>query len=414
MPRREWQPEIEPIAGSSAIHPKVGLLSLNEAVGRVVHHSPALKAAFVEVQAKRGEELQASVKPNPDLKIDIEDFLGAGRRSGFESSQETVSIVQLFEFGDKRVKRLRAASLDTAVSGWELETTRVKVILMAVQAYVDVQAAQERIVVLNKAIVLSEKTEEAVRKRINVGNTSPIELDRAKVSTARARAAIKSEEARFNARRLRLSALWGSTRLDFDRVAGKLGNGVRVPPTERVLAYIDNNPLIARWSDEIGRRSAVLDVEVAKSVRDFSVGAGVRHYADTDDAAVVVSISTPLKIFDTNAGAITAAEQRVTKAEYERDAARVELTGSVAEAMSMLSVAAAQVRSLAQEVLPAAESAYEKTRKGYEEARFDLLNVLDTQRTLFEVRLDLVNARADFEKAKVQVEALIGRPLTEI
>ena len=80
----------------------------------------------------------------------------------------------------------------------------------------------------------------------------------------------------------------------------------------------------------------------------------------------------------------------------------------------MLSVAASQMRSLEREVLPAAESAYEKTQKGYEEARFDLLNVFDAQRTLFEVRLDLVNSKADYEKAKSQVEALIGRPLSDL
>ena len=39
------------------------------------------------------------------------------------------------------------------------------------------------------------------------------------------------------------------------------------------------------------------------------------------------------------------------------------------------------------------------------------MNVLDTQRTLFEARRELVNARADYEKARVQVEALIGREL---
>jgi outer membrane protein, heavy metal efflux system len=415
LPRREWQPIIEPVqGGTTEAHPKVGTLSLKEAVGRVVHHSPALKAAFLEIQAKRGEELQASVKPNPELRAELEDFLGSGTRSGFESSQETVSIVQLFEFGDKRVKRLKAANLDTAVSVWQLETIRVQTILLAVQAYIDVQAAQERIAVLQKSSGLTDNMQRAVLKRIDVGNTSPIELDRAKVATARAKAAVKDEQVRFDASRLRLSALWGSNRSDFERAAGKLGDGIHVPSPERVLAYVDDNPLVAQWTDEIGRRGAVLDVEMAKSVRDYTIGAGVRHYSDGDDAAVVLSVSTPLKLFDTNAGAITAAEQRMAKAQHERDAAKVALTGSVAEALSMLSVAASQMRSLEREVLPAAESAYEKTQKGYEEARFDLLSVFDAQRTLFEVRLDLVNAKADYEKAKSQVEALIGRPLSDL
>jgi hypothetical protein len=32
---------------------------------------------------------------------------------------------------------------------------------------------------------------------------------------------------------------------------------------------------------------------------------------------------------------------------------------------------------------------------------------------VFEVRLDLLNARADYEKARVKVEALIGRDIKE-
>ena len=51
---------------------------------------------------------------------------------------------------------------------------------------------------------------------------------------------------------------------------------------------------------------------------------------------------------------------------------------------------------------------------GATEARFDLLNVLDAQRVLFEVRLELVEAKAEFEKAKVRVETLIGQRLSEL
>ena len=120
----------------------------------------------------------------------------------------------------------------------------------------------------------------------------------------------------------------------------------------------------------------------------------------------------PLPLFDRNDGNIAAAERRITKSELEQQAARSALTSTALEVLGTLSVAASQVRSLQDEVLPAAESAFEKIQSGYEEGRFDLLNVLDTQRTLFEARLELVNAKAEFEKAKVQVEALIGRQLS--
>lgn len=392
----------------------VSSLSLRSAIERVLTFSPALKAAFMEVQARHGDEVQAGVRPNPELRLDVEDFLGSGDKSGFRSSEETLSITQLVELGDKRVTRLRAASLDTTLASWDLEAARFEAVLHAAAIYVDVLASQERLDVLNKSLDVSERTKGAVAKRIKVGNTNPVELDRANVNAARARAALKSEQARYDATRRHLSSLWGSSQIDFERAAGRLGNGTTVPAADRILAYIGDNPTVARWSDEIGRRVAQLDLEQSKSARDYTLGAGVRHSAASDSVAFVVSVTTPLKIYDTNAGAITAAEQRIAKAEFEKQAARQSATGIIAEKMSELSAAAAQVRSLEREVLPAAESAFDKLKSGYEEARFDLVSLLDAQRTLFEVRLELVNAKAEFERAKVQIEALIGRKLTEI
>jgi cobalt-zinc-cadmium efflux system outer membrane protein len=56
---------------------------------------------------------------------------------------------------------------------------------------------------------------------------------------------------------------------------------------------------------------------------------------------------------------------------------------------------------------------YQSKSKGYLEMGFDLLNVLEAQRTVYATRLEIVNARAEFQKAKVQIEALIGRGLYE-
>ena len=68
---------------------------------------------------------------------------------------------------------------------------------------------------------------------------------------------------------------------------------------------------------------------------------------------------------------------------------------------------------LEKEILPSAKEVYDATSKGYLAGGFDLLNVLEAQRTVYATRLEIVNARAEFQKAKVQIEALIGRGLYE-
>ena len=69
---------------------------------------------------------------------------------------------------------------------------------------------------------------------------------------------------------------------------------------------------------------------------------------------------------------------------------------------------------LGQQVLPAAESAFEASRKVFEEGKGDYLNVLDAQRTLIGAREQYVAVLAAQIRAATQVEGLIGQPLATL
>jgi len=155
----------------------------------------------------------------------------------------------------------------------------------------------------------------------------------------------------------------------------------------------------------------VLEVERSKAVPNVTIGAGLRRFETDSSTGMIAGVSLPLPLFDRNEGAIAAAQHRIARAEFDAQAARAQMRGMLIGALGAVAAANAQANAIENQVLPAAQSAFDRTRTGYEEGKFDLLNVLDTQRTLFEARRELVNARADYEKARVQVEALIGREL---
>lgn len=414
MPRTGWVADAHPIPGAPGQPSKAGSLTLSAAVTRALNYNPSLKAAFVEIEARHGEEAQAAVKPNPELLLSVENFGGTRDRAGFQSAEETLEISQLVELGDKRLARLTLAHQEAAVAGWDFEAARTQVVTNAAQAFVMVLASQKRIEVLRKAVAIAEKTQSGVSARIEAGKVSPIELDRVKVGTARAAAAVKTEQAKLEAAKLKLASFWGVSANDFTTAQGRLASKTTVPTASRLKSFLEGNPSIARWSDEIGKRTAQLNLERSKAVPDVKVGAGVRRENDTNATSFVASVSMPLQIFDRNTGSIQAAERRIAKAEFDATAARGDVSATLFEALGLLSVAAAQVRSLEREVVPAAERAFAATEIGYAEGKLDLLNVLDTQKSVFEARLDLVNAQADYENAKVQIEALIGRSLDKI
>ena len=411
LPLRPAVPPEQPVPGASGRPAYADTLSLWDAVTRAIAFSPAVKAAFIEIDARRGEEVQSAVRPNPELALEIENFAGNKDTSGFQSAEETLSLAQTIELGDKRLKRLQAAHLDTSLAGWDHETLRVKVATNAAQVFVDVLISQERVKVLGEFVSLAQTTGASVDARVKGGKASPIELDRAAVALARAEALQKGERARLEAAKRKLAALWGSPDIDFGRAVGRLGNGYAVPSAEALLVLLDNNPLLARWGDEINRRVAQFDLEHAKAIPDITVGAGVRTSQENNSTAMVASLSMPIPLFDRNQGNIAAAERRIAKAENEQQAARNELYATLVEALGELNIAATELRALEKDVLPGAQRAYDKTKIGFDEGKFDILSVLDVQRTVFESRLEVLTARANYEKARVSVEALIGRDL---
>lgn len=411
LPRREWAPEIHPEPGRSGKPSFVKSLSLKNAIARALDYNPAVKAAFQEIEARHGEEAQSGVKPNPELAIEVENFAGSKDKSSFGAAETTVGLSQTIELGDKRLRRLQAAHLDASLASWDYETVRVQVAAATARAFVDVIVAQERLKVLREFVEIADKTKSGVEARVTAGKVSPIELDRAIVVGARAKAQVTGELARLDAAKRRLSVAWGAEKIDFGTATGRFSNGRNVPTLAKLKTLIETNPALARWSDEVGRRIAQLDVEIGKSLPDVKVGAGVRHFAENDSVAAVASVSIPLQFFDTNNGNIVAAGQRIAKAERDKETARSELVAMLVEAVGELDVAATQFKAIETEVLPPAQSAFDRTKIGYDEGKFDFLNVLDAQRSVFEARLDLLTARADYEKARVRLEAIVGRDL---
>jgi outer membrane protein, heavy metal efflux system len=91
----------------------------------------------------------------------------------------------------------------------------------------------------------------------------------------------------------------------------------------------------------------------------------------------------------------------------------VAVNGVFLEAYSRLAASSERLKALEKEILPSAQEVYDATSKGYSVGSFDLLNVLEAQRTVYATRLEIVNARAEFQRARVQIEALAGRGLNE-
>ena len=67
-----------------------------------------------------------------------------------------------------------------------------------------------------------------------------------------------------------------------------------------------------------------------------------------------------------------------------------------------------EAEGLAREVVPAAQSALDAATRGYELGKFGLIDLLDAQRSLFQMKTQQLRAWLDTHKAAAEIARLLG------
>ena len=406
-----------PVAGPESPTPEptvetiTGELTMRQALALALLHNPDLSAFSWEVRAKEAEALQAGIRPNPELGVEMENFAGGGEFTGTDAAETTVTLSQLIELGGKRAKRRAAATLEADLAGWDFETRRLDVLTATAKAFVEVLSSQERLTQAEELGGLAERFFRTVSARVEAGKVSPVEQTRAQVPLAAARIAQDQARLALEAARKELVAQWGESTARFDRAVGSLEKIGPVPSQEQLASLLVQNPDVARWETEEKQRGARLALERANAISDLTLFAGGRNLQASNDNAFVAGLSIPLPIFDRNQGGIAAARAARSKAREESRAARNEALARLAAGYRDLSAASIEATTLREQILPAAEESFEATTLGYQAGKFGFLEVLDAQRTLFEVKGQYVEALAAYHQARAEVERLIGAPL---
>lgn len=383
-----------------------GAITLIQAQQTVLLKNPDLQAFSYEVRAREAETLQAGLLPNPRLNVRVENAAGSGDFNGFDQSETTVQLSQRLELGDKRNLRRNSANLSKEIAGWDYEVQRLEVLTRVSKSFTGVLKAQQRVSLTAEGVQLAKKFLNTVSERVKAGKVAVIEKIKAQVAFANMR--MKEERAKQdlkNARR-KLSVLWGDPEPRFDSVQGDL---FRVP--EKVLprlATLPSNPRISKWSTVLAHRQAELDVENSKAVPDLTLKGGYRRLEENDDNALVFGVTVPLNWFNRNQGGIAKARHSLSKVQEENRAKILRMQEALLKAYSEESFSHAKVISIKTEVLPGAKKALDAISEGYRFGKFGLLDVLDSQKTFFQVQSQYLDALANYHNAVADVKHLTG------
>ena len=387
-----------PAGASSSAVPSS--MSLRQAIEVALTRNPALAAAISEVDATGGARLQAGTRPNPSLSY----FLDDTRR---ETSTTTVQINQPIELGGKRDARIAAADRGVEMARSDLQARRHEVRAAVVTAFFDLLAIQERGRVNAASLALAQRSTLAASQRVKAGKVSPVEETKARVAEAAVRIELSQVRGEEIAARARLGSAMGQ-RLGSTMLDGSLTD---LPPLLAETTFqsrLDNAPALQRAELEVERRKALTALENARRVPDVTLSLGSKRDQQLGRNQTVIGLNIPLPVFDRNQGNILEALRREDKARDELLVVRSQIESEAVQARERLAMSRMEAQSLAADVLPGAQSAFDAATRGFELGKFSFLEALDAQRTLLQARTQYLRALAEAHRASADLNRILG------
>jgi cobalt-zinc-cadmium efflux system outer membrane protein len=189
---------------------------------------------------------------------------------------------------------------------------------------------------------------------------------------------------------------------------GLLGDEVFVSSLERLQAQAqDLNPEL------MAIRSQVSRFELALQSTRASKWPGVElRYTQTTDAQLtqnVMGLQVQIPLLDRKEGPIAEQLTELNRMRMMLDGRAAELKQQILQSWKALEIARSRIEALSKGAIKEAESALRVAQSAYRFGERGIIDVLDAQRVLQSVRIDLLEARFQLQAARIQLELLSGQ-----
>lgn len=417
--RRLWSVGLLLTAFAGEVEGQEPRTELDRLVEEALVRNPDAAAALARWEAAREQPARVGSLPDPDFMTQVIRFRDRG--FGVRGEGETWTMLrQEVPFPGKLGLRSEIARREADGAGEEYAALRLDLMEAVRIAYYQLLHAQllEEVSVANRALV--ERTMEIARARYEVGSAQQQELLLARVEHSR----IGNELAGF--RRLRqtaladLNALLGrsgkpefTAAAEADQVAPKLPLDVD-SLTARALAQ---RPELAR-----ARLAAVRDTIALRLARkaylpdllvgaEYWVGHGESASSLPDERYVLdVGLTLPWIWRGKHDAAVREARAQLRASGYGFEETANQIRREVETTVAEVKAAVDQVRNFELLILPEASLNLESATEAYRTDRIGFLSLVDTQRSLNELRIAYHTVRVELLVARARLDRALGNP----
>jgi cobalt-zinc-cadmium efflux system outer membrane protein len=391
-------------------------------------NNPTLAQRAATVEAARGRQIQAALRPNPTLGYVASEIGNEGR-----AGQQGISVSQEFVRRDK----LRLAQ---AVAGYERDQAQLEAaaqlfrVLTGVRTlFYETLAAQRTMGLTEQLVRLAGEGVGIARERERAGEATKTELLQAQIELDQVRISAANAANAYRAAWQRLAASVGRPDLQAAALAGDLAEHDAGLDANALDAILAQSPELQIALAGVQRAQAALERARVEPRPNLTVQASTQYDFASRDQITGVAISAPLPLRNRNQGNILAAESELLRAQREVDRVKLSITERFASAFARYRTALEQVERYGApipdaeiarlltlrgddlqaaiddhpQIIARSQVVLALTTEGYRRGEFGYLQVLTAQRTLAQASLAYVRALAELRQGTVAIQGLL-------
>ncbi|MBS1912864.1 MAG: TolC family protein [Bacteroidetes bacterium] len=357
-------------------------LSLTGAVKRALQSNLDLKRQRLDVPIAQAEIITAGLRPNPQISVNAD--LLSSRLPVFtpEQKQYGLSLAVPLELGGKRDARISSARSAVALTQAQIAESERQTMLAAANAWFDVAQAKQTLANIERAKMLFDSVVAINTIRLRDQAITPLELRRSQIAADQYALLAHNASIDVAHSRRALTLLLGAGEpVDTD---GSVSFAFAPPSLDSTIAHAcaaRSDVQAAKVSIEAADANRQLQEAIA--VPDITVSADYLRQQGTPFYGL--SMSVPLPFFSHNQGGIEKAEAEHAQAQYTFDAAVRQAEAEVRSAYEEYRARIAMVERYTP-MLAESETVLNTVQYAYRTGNTTILDLLDAQRTWFELR----------------------------
>jgi cobalt-zinc-cadmium efflux system outer membrane protein len=370
-------------------------LRLEDLEQMALANNPTMAQVRANMQMATGLVRQAGLYPNPTAGYYGDEIRGGSYAGGEQGGFVSQTIVLGGKLGAaRRVARAEASEAETSS-----EIQRQRILNNVHSLFYEVLAAQRMVEVKRNLVTLAADAVETSRQLGNIGQADRPDILQAEVEQQQATVSLRVAERNLEAYWRILADVVGKPDLPVTTLEGDLESIPELNYEEAIATALRESPEVKLAEQVVERAQASLAEARKAPIPDLQL-TGILMQSnealpETGRPTGLMGgaqIGVQLPVFNRNQGNIAARKSEIDSARQELARVKLVLERNLAGRFRDYESARVTVDQYKREMLPRAEEAYKLYRSNYQRMAGAYPQVLISQRTLFQLEADYIQA----------------------